>query len=64
MIAFPAFSDGWSGRVCFSDLTCPPWGTDCALTGQWYALWATVVGGEHDSTFNVCFTSVKAVTNN
>jgi hypothetical protein len=59
----PAFTNGWSGRVCFADFTCPSFATDCAITGKWYSLSAEVLGGERVSTFYVCLTSLRAVTN-
>jgi hypothetical protein len=58
----PAFSNGWSGRVCLKDLQCQTGATGCSVTGNWYAIWATVQGGERNSVFNICLTSLKAVT--
>lgn len=64
MLELPSFSDGWSGRVCFSDLACPIWDAGCVNTGERYSFGAVVLGGNRNSMFDVCLTSLKAVTNN
>jgi hypothetical protein len=61
MLAIPAFSNGWSGRLCFADLACSTWSPDCKVTGNWYAVDALVVGGQRNADFSVCLTSLKAV---
>ncbi|MES1206518.1 MAG: hypothetical protein ABUS79_11325 [Pseudomonadota bacterium] len=62
----PAFTNGWSGMVCFSDVTCPGWATaaQCAKTGTNGTpvdLQIQVSAGSTATTvgaYNVCLTSV------
>jgi len=63
-VEVPAFSNGWSGRVCFSDLKCLYQPGNCEITGQWYQFMAFVLGGQRNSNFGVCLSSLRAVQNN
>ncbi len=66
----PAFTNGWSGQVCFSDATCPGWATaaQCSETGTNGTpvdMQIQISAGSTTSTvgaYNVCLTSVVPVT--
>jgi hypothetical protein len=65
----PAFTSGWSGQVCFADVSCPSWAMDkCMKTGTdgtpvdmqiqiSAGSTATTTG-----TYNVCVSSIVPVT--
>jgi hypothetical protein len=63
----PAFTNGWSGMVCFADVTCPGWATSsqCSKTGANGTpvdLQIQVSAGSTTSTvgaYNVCLTSIQ-----
>lgn len=62
----PAFTNGWSGMVCFSDVACPGWATaaQCSKTGPSGTpvdLQIQVSAGSTMATtgaYNVCLTSI------
>jgi hypothetical protein len=66
-----AFQNGWTGRICFDSVECPPWAaaTECSKAvgspGTPYDLQIQVSAGETAATtgaFNLCVTEVKPVT--
>ncbi len=59
-VEIPAVDGSWSGRVCFHEVTCPPWAgvSDCPLTGEYYTLQISVVGGDSNSAFRLCLDSL------
>ncbi len=62
----PAFTSGWSGMVCFSDVTCPGWATSAQCSkgtgdGTPVDMQIQVSAGSTASTvgaYNVCLTSI------
>jgi len=63
----PPFTDGYSGKVCFSDATCPAWATadQCSKSGTNGTpvdMQIQVNGGGTAGAYNVCLTSIVPVT--
>ena len=67
----PAFTNGWSGKVCFSDATCPSWATTagtCTKTagnGTPVDMQIQISAGSTTSTvgmYNVCVSSIQPIT--
>ena len=65
----PAFNNGWSGKVCFADATCPGWATSaqCSVTGSGTPvdMQIQISAGQTASTvgaYNICLTSVVPIT--
>ncbi len=63
----PAFTNGWSGQVCFADATCPGWATtaQCTTNTTPVDMQIQVSAGSTPTTvgtYNVCLTSVVPVT--
>jgi Glycosyl hydrolase family 12 len=64
----PAFTDGWSGPVCFADVTCPGFATTagtCAKTGTNGTpvdMQIQVAGGDKAGAYNFCLTSLSPMT--
>ncbi|HLK89655.1 MAG TPA: hypothetical protein VKZ18_07170, partial [Polyangia bacterium] len=63
----PAFTNGWSGQVCFADATCPGWATtaQCTTNNTPVDMQIQVSAGSTASTvgtYNICLTSVVPVT--
>jgi hypothetical protein len=58
-----AFSNGWSGRLCFADLACPSWSPNCSVTNDWYGAEFVLMGGTVTSNFDFCLTSLRAIDN-
>jgi len=66
-----AFTNGWSGQVCFADVTCPSWSVPpmanpatCMKTGTDGTpvdMQIQIPGGALAGTFNVCLTKVEPV---
>jgi hypothetical protein len=61
LMVVPAFTDGWSGRFCFSDLVCQSWSPHCTVSSDWFNLAFQVSGGHAAGDFDLCLTSLKAV---
>jgi hypothetical protein len=61
MVEIPPFSNGWSGHVCLGNLTCSSGSPSCRLTGEWYNFQVSVVGGENESSFDLCLQSLQAI---
>jgi Glycosyl hydrolase family 12 len=62
----PAFTNNWSGQVCFADATCPGWATamQCSTTNSPVDMQIQVSAGSTTSTtgaYNLCLTSVVPV---
>jgi hypothetical protein len=62
-----AFTDGWTGQVCFADVTCPNWSTapgqGCpanlvATPSSSYDMQIQVPGGDSANTYDFCLTKV------
>lgn len=62
-----AFTNGWTGKVCFADVTCPNWssapGQGCpanmvATPSSSYDLQVQVPGGDGANTYDFCLTKV------
>jgi hypothetical protein len=66
----PAFTNGWTGQVCFTDVECPDWAVTagtCAkpvgMPGTPYDLQLQVsAGATTASDFNVCVSKITPVT--
>jgi Glycosyl hydrolase family 12 len=63
----PPFTDGYSGKVCFSDATCPAWATaaQCAKTGTNGTpvdMQIQINGGSTAGAYSVCLTSIAPIT--
>jgi len=67
----PAFTSGWSGKVCFADVTCPSWATTagtCSKTGTNGTpvdMQIQVSAGSTTSTvgaYNVCLSSLMPIS--
>jgi hypothetical protein len=69
-VSIAAFTNGWSGPICFSDATCPPWATAAQCTkatpmGTPYDMQIQVSAGQTTAstgTYNVCVSSIVPVT--
>jgi hypothetical protein len=63
----PAFTSGWSGQVCFADVTCPSFAvtagtcTKAAGDGTPVDMQLQIPGGDRAGTFNVCISKVEPV---
>jgi hypothetical protein len=62
----PAFTNGWSGQVCFADATCPGWATtaQCTTNNTPVDMQIQVSAGSTTSTvgtYNISLTSVVPV---
>jgi hypothetical protein len=62
----PAFTNGWSGQVCFADATCPGWATaaQCSTTNSPVDMQIQISAGSTTTTtgsYNLCLTSVVPV---
>jgi Glycosyl hydrolase family 12 len=61
----PAFTSGWTGPVCFADVTCPSWAvtagtcTKGAGDGTPVDLQLQIPGGDRAGTFNVCISKIE-----
>ncbi len=62
-----AFTDGWTGQVCFADVVCPNWptapGQGCpadmiATPSSSYDMQIQVPGGDGANTYDFCLTKV------
>ena len=62
-----AFTNGWTGQVCFADVTCPTWATAAgqgcpgnmvATPSSSYDIQIQVPGGASANTYDFCLTSV------
>ncbi len=63
----PPFSDGYSGKICFSDATCPAWATaaQCSKTGTNGTpvdMQIQINGGTTAGAYDFCLTSIVPVT--
>jgi hypothetical protein len=67
----PAFTNGWTGKVCFADVTCPSWATTagtCTKTtgnGTPVDMQIQISAGSTTATvgaYNVCVSSIAPVT--
>ncbi len=69
-VSIAAFTNGWSGPICFSDATCPAWATaaQCSKAtpmGTPYDMQIQVSAGQTTTTtgtYNVCVSSIVPVT--
>ncbi len=69
-VPIAAFTNGWSGMICFSDATCPSWATAAQCTkatpmGTPYDMQIQVSAGQTTATtgtYNVCVSSIVPVT--
>ena len=69
-VSIAAFTNGWSGPICFSDATCPAWATaaQCSKAtpmGTPYDMQIQVSAGQTTTstgTYNVCVNSIEPVT--
>ena len=70
-VSIAAFTNGWSGKLCFTDANCPSWATaaQCSKTagsaGTPYDMQIQVSAGQTTSsvgTYNVCVSSIVPVT--
>jgi hypothetical protein len=61
-VEIPSVSGTWSDTVCFDDVACPSWSSEeqCQVTGEEYDLQIQVVGGERESSFELCVESIVA----
>ena len=65
-VSIAAFTNGWSGPICFSDATCPSWATAAQCTkstamGTPYDMQIQVSAGQTPTsvgTYNVCVSSI------
>jgi hypothetical protein len=67
----PAFTNGWTGQVCFADVTCPSWSippmanpATCMKTGADGTpvdMQLQIPGGALAGNFNVCISKVEPV---
>jgi hypothetical protein len=70
-VEIPVFTNGWTGQVCFTDVTCPTWAISdgsCAKptgsAGTPYDLQFQISQGGTASTagpFNVCVTKIQPI---
>jgi hypothetical protein len=66
----PAFTNGWMGKVCFADVSCPSWSTSatCSKTGTNGTpvdMQIQISAGSTTSTvgaYNVCLSSLQPIT--
>jgi hypothetical protein len=67
----PAFTNGWSGKVCFSDVSCPSWAitagtcTKGAGAGTPVDMQIQISAGSTATTvgaYNVCVSSIQPIT--
>ncbi len=69
-VPIAAFTNGWSGPICFSDATCPSWATaaQCSKAtamGTPYDMQIQVSAGQTPTsvgTYNVCVSSIVPIT--
>jgi hypothetical protein len=70
-VSIAAFTNGWTGKICFSDALCPSWATStqCSKTvgsaGTPYDMQIQVSAGQTPTsvgTYNVCVSSIVPVT--
>jgi len=70
-VSIAAFTNGWMGKLCFSDANCPSWATaaQCSKTagsaGTPYDMQIQVSAGQTPTsvgTYNVCVSSIVPVT--
>ena len=70
-VSIAAFTNGWSGKLCFADANCPSWATtaQCSKTagsvGTPYDMQIQVSAGQTSTsvgTYNVCVSSIVPVT--
>lgn len=55
------FTDGWSGEVCITDVSCPSWSLAdelCEETGKVYDLQIQVAAGEMDTDYDLTLTKL------
>jgi hypothetical protein len=64
----PAFTNGWTGQVCFADVTCPSWAvtagtcTKGAGDGTPVDMQLQIPGGDRAGNFNVCISKIEPVS--
>jgi hypothetical protein len=67
----PAFTAGWTGQICFADVTCPSWSippmsatakcTKTGTDGTPVDMQLQIPGGDRAGNFNVCISKITPV---